>query len=127
MSKGLNSAQIQGLRTDQLVAMQSEDLRALKAERARDPGERILWAGRPAQGVRLEASDAFFVPFGLLWGVFALLWEAVLILHDGPIWFHAVGIVSASFAGFAGRSCSQGKQSAFRAWASSHPPEAPAR
>lgn len=75
------------------------DERALRAMQAQvDPGERILWAGRPAQGVRLEASDAFFVPFGLLWGVFALLWEAVLILHDGPIWFHAVGIVSASFA-----------------------------
>ena len=32
-----------------------------------DQGERILWQGQPAQGLRLQAGDAFAIPFSLLW------------------------------------------------------------
>lgn len=29
-------------------------------------GEQLLWAGRPAPGIRFRSEDAFLVPFSLL-------------------------------------------------------------
>lgn len=40
-----------------------------------DPGEQLLWTGRPIHGFVLRASDAFLIPFGILWLGFCLLWE----------------------------------------------------
>lgn len=39
------------------------------------PGESILWSGQPSRRVIFHSQDLFTVPFSLLWGGFALLWE----------------------------------------------------
>jgi len=32
-----------------------------------DSGEKLLWAGRPAQGIMLMWQDGFLIPFGMVW------------------------------------------------------------
>jgi hypothetical protein len=39
-----------------------------------EPGERLLWSGRPAGGVRLQGSDAAVSVFALLWCAIAAGW-----------------------------------------------------
>lgn len=46
-------------------------------------GERIIWKGRPASGIRFRQSDIAFIPFTFLWGGFAIFWEFSAITQDG--------------------------------------------
>lgn len=41
-------------------------------------GEKIVWTGRPAQGVLFTSRDWFLVPFSLFWCGFAFFWEAAV-------------------------------------------------
>jgi hypothetical protein len=38
--------------------------------------EKVAWAGQPDARFRFSSGDVFLVPFSLLWGGFALFWEA---------------------------------------------------
>jgi hypothetical protein len=52
--------------------------------RALDSRESLIWSGAPRKGMLLRPSDAFMIPFSLLWGGFAIFWEAGVLRTDGP-------------------------------------------
>lgn len=43
------------------------------------PGERLLWTGRPAQGLLFRSTDIVLCPFTLAWCAFAFFWEASVL------------------------------------------------
>ena len=42
--------------------------------------------------MRFTSADAFLVPFSLMWGGFALFWEASVLVAGGPLFFALWGI-----------------------------------
>lgn len=54
--------------------------------------ERVIWSGRPLAGLRLKPSDAFLIPFSLLWGGFAFFWNATVWFTNAPIFFRLWGL-----------------------------------
>ena len=42
------------------------------------PGETILWSGQPLARIVFHKQDAMLIPFSLLWGGFAIFWEATV-------------------------------------------------
>ena len=56
-------------------------------------GERILWSGRPAQGLLLVPSDAFLIPFGLFFLGFSIFWIAMASNAGGGFFLFGIPFV----------------------------------
>ncbi|MHC4062023.1 MAG: PH domain-containing protein [Planctomycetota bacterium] len=60
--------------------------------------EDLIWWGRPKQGILFRNSDIYMIPFSLIWGGFALFWEATVLIEffkdesNMPIIFPLFGI-----------------------------------
>jgi hypothetical protein len=56
--------------------------------------EKLMWRGRPRQGLMLTPKDALLIPFSLVWGGFAIFWESnVLRMPNAPIFMKLFGAV----------------------------------
>lgn len=56
------------------------------------PDERLVWTGAPQRGLVLTGQDVFLIPFSLLWGGFALFWEATVLMSGGPGFMALFGV-----------------------------------
>jgi hypothetical protein len=56
-------------------------------------GERILWSGRPAQGLLFTSRDILLIPFSLVWGGFVIFWESMTLTQPKtPDFFFLFGV-----------------------------------
>jgi hypothetical protein len=62
----------------------------LQAELLAD--EKLLWASKPAGGLKFRTSDALFIPFSILWFGFAIFWEFGATMSGGGPFFTIWGI-----------------------------------
>jgi hypothetical protein len=55
-------------------------------------GEKVIWRGRPQQGLMLMRRDGLLIPFSLVWGGFTIFWEStVLRMPTAPVYMALFG------------------------------------
>ncbi len=54
--------------------------------------ERLVWSGRPPQGLLLRPVDAFAIPFSLFFCGFTIFWEVLAFRDRAPTLFRFIGI-----------------------------------
>ena len=62
-------------------------------------GERLLWSGKPRQGIVFRSFDVFMIPFSLMWTGFVVLAVVRAVTSDAPL-FPALCCVLFILAGF---------------------------
>ncbi len=55
------------------------------------PSERLLWWGRPDPTKHFAPTDAFIIPFSLLWAGFSIFWEVGAARSGAPLPFVLFG------------------------------------
>ncbi len=55
-------------------------------------GEELLWSAQPKQGIKFRTQDLFLTPFSILWGGFAIFWEAMVLWMGAPLIMALFGI-----------------------------------
>ena len=55
-------------------------------------GEKIIWQGKPAQGLLFTSRDWLLIPFSLLWGGFSIFWEKSVLDANAPIFMKLWGV-----------------------------------
>lgn len=45
--------------------------------------ERLLWNGRPKRGLMLRSTDAFMIPFSIIWFGFSIFWVSIVAAGGG--------------------------------------------
>jgi len=50
------------------------------------PHEKLIWVGKPKQGIMFRSNDIFLIPFSILWTGFIILWEisAITAVLNAP-------------------------------------------
>ncbi len=54
--------------------------------------EHIIWVGTAGRGIVFRTIDWFMIPFSLLWGGFAIVWEFIAITAGAPLFFALFGL-----------------------------------
>ena len=57
-----------------------------------EEGETLLWSTQPRQGFLLHPSDAFMIPFSLIWGGGSIFWEYQVLTSDAPFIMALIGL-----------------------------------
>jgi hypothetical protein len=57
------------------MSEQSESIISAEIE----PGEVLIWSGKPQRGILFRSIDILMVPFSVFWCVFAIIWEYTAI------------------------------------------------
>ena len=65
----------------------------LEISRHLEAGERVLWAGKPKQGLRLRGSDVYMIPLSFLWCAFCFYSAKSALSIGGSFLIATLGVM----------------------------------